>query len=118
MITNEQMDALPEPCAVRHSYDGYGWLYSDNGNGSFWLERAMEMPDAEPVYSAATVIEQQREIERLREALEQAAEQMEDDASLIEHEYGSPVRSLLQLIETGHMPAAYYAARKALGATQ
>lgn len=38
--------------AVRHSFDGYGWLYADRGNGSDWLERAMDYPDAEPLYTA------------------------------------------------------------------
>ncbi|QRZ14693.1 hypothetical protein JWJ88_17160 [Paracoccus methylovorus] len=40
------------PDAVRHSFDGDGWLYSDHGNGSDWLKRAMLYPDAEPLYAA------------------------------------------------------------------
>ena len=46
--------ALParEPVAVRYGFDGYGWSYFDEGNGSDWFERAMQYPDAEPVYAA------------------------------------------------------------------
>ena len=36
-----------EPCAVRHSFDGYGYLYGDSGSGSLWKERAMAEPNAE-----------------------------------------------------------------------
>lgn len=39
-----------EPVAVRHSFDGYGWQYADDGNGSDWLARALTYPDAEPLY--------------------------------------------------------------------
>ena len=44
---------LPEPEAIRHSFDGYGYLYTDSGSGSLWKERAGCMPDAEPIYTAA-----------------------------------------------------------------
>lgn len=44
-----------EPCAIRHSFDGYGYLYGDSGSGSLWEERAMAEPDAEPVYTAEAV---------------------------------------------------------------
>ena len=37
---------------MRYNFDGHGWLYADRGNGSDWLERAMQYPDAEPVYAA------------------------------------------------------------------
>lgn len=40
-----------EPVAIRHSFDGYGWMYLDSGSGSDWLERGMRMPDAEPVFA-------------------------------------------------------------------
>jgi hypothetical protein len=43
----EQM-AQAEPVAVRHNFDGHGWLYLDNGSGSDWLTRHA---DAEPLYT-------------------------------------------------------------------
>lgn len=43
-----------EPVAVRHSFDGYGWMFTDNGDGSSWLENGMKMPDAELLYTTAT----------------------------------------------------------------
>ena len=39
-----------QPVAYRHSFDGYGWLYIDNGHGSDWEDRARQYPDAEPLY--------------------------------------------------------------------
>lgn len=39
-----------EPVAVRHSFDGYGWEYTDDGSGSDWFRRAMMREDAEPLY--------------------------------------------------------------------
>lgn len=42
---------LGEPVAVRHNFDGHGWLYIDQGSGSDWLDRAMARPDAEPLYA-------------------------------------------------------------------
>ena len=48
---------LPEPEAIRHSFDGYGYLYTDSGSGSLWKERAGCMPDAEPIYTAAQMHE-------------------------------------------------------------
>lgn len=44
--------AAQEPDAIRHSFDGYGWLYADQGNGSDWRKRASDYPDAEPLYTA------------------------------------------------------------------
>lgn len=41
-----------EPACVRHSFDGHGYLYSDGGNGSDWFDRAMLMPNAEPLFEA------------------------------------------------------------------
>jgi hypothetical protein len=40
-----------EPVAVRHSFDGYGWMFTDNGDGSSWLENGMKMPNAELLYT-------------------------------------------------------------------
>ena len=37
-----------EPVAMRYDYDGYGWLYIDNGSGSNWRER---IKNAEPLYT-------------------------------------------------------------------
>lgn len=47
-----EYDALTkrEPVAVRHSFDGDGWLYADAGNGADWLERAMSYDNAEQLY--------------------------------------------------------------------
>ena len=39
------------PAAVRHSYDGFGWLYVDNGSGSSWLQVGMKYPHAEVLFS-------------------------------------------------------------------
>ena len=39
----------PEPVAMRYDFDGYGWLYIDNGSGSNWRER---IKNAEPLYTA------------------------------------------------------------------
>lgn len=44
-----------EPEAIRYSFDGDGWLYADRGNGGDWLERALDYPDAEPLYTAITL---------------------------------------------------------------
>ena len=38
-----------EPVAMRYDYDGYGWLYIDNGSGSNWREK---IKNAEPLYTA------------------------------------------------------------------
>lgn len=103
MISNEQMDTLIGRLKV------YG---SESGCGK-------DHPNAITCRTAASVIiEQQAEIERLREALEGALEQMESDATMIEHEYGSPVKPFNEMLTNGILPSAYYAARKALGATQ
>lgn len=40
-----------EPVAVRHSWDGYGFMYDDPSNGSDWLARALEKPDAEMLFT-------------------------------------------------------------------
>ena len=42
----------PEPVAYRHGFDGYGWLYTDNGDGSSWRDNVPT--DAEPLYAAPT----------------------------------------------------------------
>ena len=38
----------PEPVAMRYDFDGYGWLYIDNGSGSNWREK---IKNAEPLYT-------------------------------------------------------------------
>ena len=38
-----------EPVAMRFDFDGYGWLYIDNGSGSNWREK---IKNAEPLYTA------------------------------------------------------------------
>jgi len=38
-----------EPVAMRYDFDGYGWLYIDNGSGSNWREK---IKNAEPLYAA------------------------------------------------------------------
>ena len=38
-----------EPAAFRHSFDGYGWLYCDDGSGSSWKE--MVYPDKEFLFT-------------------------------------------------------------------
>ncbi len=38
-----------EPVAMRYDFDGYGWLYIDNGSGSNWREK---IKNAEPLYTA------------------------------------------------------------------
>ena len=43
---------LPEPEAIRHSFDGYGWMYIDNGHGSGWRS-GIDKADAEFMYTAA-----------------------------------------------------------------
>ncbi len=40
--------AESQPVAVRHNFDGNGWLYIDGGSGSDWLTRH---DDAEPLYT-------------------------------------------------------------------
>lgn len=51
-----------EPCAIRHSFDGYGWKYVDMGFGGSWRDWAKRYPDAEFVYDrpqpAAPVIDE------------------------------------------------------------
>ena len=37
-----------EPEAMRYDFDGYGWLYIDNGSGSSWREK---IKNAEPLYT-------------------------------------------------------------------
>jgi len=37
-----------EPVAMRYDFDGYGWLYIDNGSGSNWREK---IKNAEPLYT-------------------------------------------------------------------
>ena len=38
-----------EPVAMRFDFDGYGWLYIDNGSGSNWKEK---IKNAEPLYTS------------------------------------------------------------------
>lgn len=38
-----------EPVAYRFDFDGYGWLYTDNGDGSSWRDNVPN--DAEPLYT-------------------------------------------------------------------
>jgi len=41
-----------EPVALRHSFDGYGYLYTDSGFGSSWIEWAKRShKDVEPLYT-------------------------------------------------------------------
>ena len=41
-----------EPVALRHSFDGYGYLYTDMGFGSGWIEWTKRShKDAEPLYT-------------------------------------------------------------------
>lgn len=40
--------AQAQPVAVRHNFDGDGWLYIDGGSGSDWLTR---YGDAEALYT-------------------------------------------------------------------
>lgn len=46
-VLREALAAPVVPVAVRYDFDGYGWLYCDNGSGSDWLTRHKE---AEPLY--------------------------------------------------------------------
>lgn len=50
-IAFEEALAQPEqePVAMRFDFDGYGWLYIDNGSGSNWREK---IKNAEPLYTA------------------------------------------------------------------
>ncbi len=45
----------PEPVAVRSSFDGHGWLYSDAGNGSDWLDRTKDYPDRQTLFDAESL---------------------------------------------------------------
>lgn len=49
-IAFEEALAQPkqEPVAMRYDFDGYGWLYIDNGSGSNWKEK---IKNAEPLYT-------------------------------------------------------------------
>lgn len=46
------LEQMSEAACVRHSFDGFGWQYSDASNGSDWFSVAMTMPDAEPLYES------------------------------------------------------------------
>ena len=50
-VLNKEALAEPEqePVAMRYDFDGYGWLYIDNGSGSNWREK---IKNAEPLYTA------------------------------------------------------------------
>ena len=50
--TTVEEPELPEPEAIRHSFDGYGWMYIDNGHGSGWRS-GIDKADAEFMYTAA-----------------------------------------------------------------
>ena len=55
MFMDQTFECPPKPdlrvaVAYRHSFDGNGWLYIDNGHGSDWEDRAKRYPDAEPLY--------------------------------------------------------------------
>lgn len=47
----ESLIVESEPVAIRHSWDGHGWLYTDSGSGSGW-RGGIDKPDAEFVYAA------------------------------------------------------------------
>ena len=48
----EQSTMCGEPVALRHSFDGYGYLYTDMGFGSVWIEWTKRShKDAEPLYT-------------------------------------------------------------------
>lgn len=47
-----------EPEAMRYDFDGYGWMYIDNGAGSSWKTRH---PNAEPLYTAEALAEARAE---------------------------------------------------------
>ena len=102
MIINEQMDTLIGRLKV------YG---SESGRGK-------DHPNAIACRTAASVIiEQQAEIERLREALELAVDFIADATVDREWERGE-CRSFNELMSSGNMPPEYYTAREALGGTQ
>lgn len=48
----------PEPEALRHSYDGYGWLYVDKGSGSNW--KHLQYPDGEFLYTHPPAVREER----------------------------------------------------------
>ena len=43
-----------EPVAIRHSWDGHGWMYTDSGSGSGWRD-SIDQPGAEFVYASPQV---------------------------------------------------------------
>jgi hypothetical protein len=45
---------LPEPEAFRCEFDGYGWLYRDNGSGSIW--RDVQATDKEFMFTETQLI--------------------------------------------------------------
>lgn len=45
-----QVQPESEPVAIRHSFDGYGWMYIDNGSGSGW-RGGIDQPGAEFLYT-------------------------------------------------------------------
>lgn len=54
-----------EPVAMRHDFDGYGWLYIDNGSGSNWKEK---IKNAEPLYTAPPQPKPEQELVAWRNA--------------------------------------------------
>ena len=65
---------LAEPVACRYDFDGYGYMYMDAGSGSDWASRVKncEFLYTHPMVSkSADMLRQQaKEIERLKEQLE------------------------------------------------
>jgi hypothetical protein len=75
-------EPAPEVVAVRHGFDGYGWQYMDAGSGSDWLERAMKLDDAEPLYDRDEIAswkmaadEAEREVKVRRTEVDRLTEQ-------------------------------------------
>lgn len=62
-------EARRDPVAARHSFDGNGWLYIDNGHGSDWRERAAMHDDVEWLYDQDDTALLRRALEALEAAL-------------------------------------------------
>lgn len=61
-----------DPVAIRHSFDGYGWLYIDNGHGSGWIG-GIDKKDAEFLYT------QDQVTVKIEAVIEKCAEEVERD---------------------------------------
>lgn len=72
--------ASAEPVAVRHCFDGHGWLYIDGGSGSDWLTRHA---DGEPLYAAPQPAPIPADTALMQRALDALAESL----GTVEHEY-------------------------------